>query len=111
MSTVALSPSTVAKVLVAYSLAYQLAKVQREARIYAQVRRAVSEYFGVFKDQSRDEGGRFSSGSGNIALDPEKIKKNPIPKDLKAKWSKDGGVDNPEYKKWISAHWAQEKKK
>ena len=46
----------------------------------------------------------------DIQLDHEKMKKNPIPKDLKSKWKKEGGVDNPEYKQWIKQHWAKEKK-
>lgn len=40
-------------------------------------------------------------------LDTNKIKSNPIPKDLKAKWLKNGGVNNPEYKQWIKEHWAK----
>lgn len=40
-------------------------------------------------------------------LDLKKMKANPIPKDLKAKWMRHGGVDNPEYKAWIKKHWAK----
>jgi hypothetical protein len=59
-------------------------------------------------DQKRDESGKFSSGgsSESFQIDPKKIRETPIPKDLKAKWMKNGGVNNPEYKKWIKANWA-----
>jgi len=46
-------------------------------------------------------------GSGKaFSVSPSKMKANPIPKELKKKWAKSGGVDNPEYKKWIKKNWA-----
>lgn len=59
----------------------------------------------------RDESGKFGQGGKGappktFSLDPAKIKANPIPKDLKAKWAKDGVVNNPEYKKWIWENWS-----
>jgi len=41
-------------------------------------------------------------------IDLKKMKENPLPKDLKKKWAREGGVDNPEYQAWIKKHWAQE---
>jgi len=59
------------------------------------------------EDHPRGEGGQFGTGGPpkSFNIDPKKVKENPIPKELKAKWAKSGGVDNPEYKKWIYAHW------
>jgi hypothetical protein len=59
-------------------------------------------------DHPRGESGRFGEGgsqSKSFSVDPEKIKKNPIPKNLRDKWMKSGGVNNPEYKAWIKKHW------
>jgi hypothetical protein len=59
----------------------------------------------------RSADGKFGKGGKSdmpdtFSLNPKKMKDNPIPKDLKAKWAKAGGINNPEYKKWIWEHWA-----
>ncbi|RDE12135.1 MAG: hypothetical protein C4K49_10660 [Candidatus Thorarchaeota archaeon] len=48
-----------------------------------------------------------SKASTNIAVDPAKVKAHPIPPDLRKEWQANGGVNNPEYRKWVEENWAQ----
>jgi len=41
----------------------------------------------------------------SFGINLAKMRANRIPKALKKKWSKSGGVDNPVYQKWIKKHW------
>jgi len=53
----------------------------------------------------------FDGGPGSgrhketFSLSIAKMKKIPMPKNLKKKWAKNGGVSNPEYKQWIKENW------
>lgn len=41
----------------------------------------------------------------NIVLNIKKVQSIRIPKALKKKWAKEGGVDNPEYVAWVIENW------
>jgi hypothetical protein len=47
-------------------------------------------------------------GEETFSLDINKMKKIKIPKELKKKWMKNGGVDNPEYRVWIKKNWKKD---
>jgi len=40
-----------------------------------------------------------------FSVSTSKMKAKPIPANLKKKWAKSGGVNNPEYKAWIKKNW------
>ena len=54
----------------------------------------------------RPGGGAKKSSGGTFSVSPAKMKSVKIPKALKKKWAKSGGVNNPEYKAWVKKNWA-----
>jgi hypothetical protein len=57
------------------------------------------------RDGGEGSGRKPEGSSGNILMNAQKMRANPIPKALKNKWQKSGGVNNPEYKAWIKKNW------
>jgi len=56
----------------------------------------------------RKKGSSSSSTKATVqfSLSPAKMKANPMPKALKAKFKKAGGVNSKAYQSWIKANWA-----